>query len=89
MNPICKIWAHKYNDADEIIRCGIGRCAWCGFVLDLHSEDTDDESFNLAGKLWLKWTRFKEWFYRKTRYFRKCHDCGMRWGKHTRDCAPF
>mgnify|MGYP003440473874 FL=1 len=51
MNPICKIWAHKWNDVDEIVRTGFGKCARCGFVLDLQSEDTEDESFNLAGKL--------------------------------------
>ena len=89
MNPICKIWAHKWNDVDEIVRTGFGKCARCGFVLDLQSEDTEDESFNLAGKLQLKWNRIKEWFYRKTRYFQKCHDCGKRWGKHAPDCAPF
>lgn len=90
MNPICKIWSHKYNDADEIIRCGNGKCQRCGFVLDLWGDEPlNGGSMNVAGILWIKWNRLKDWFYRKTRYFQKCHDCGKRWNKHTDDCHPF
>ncbi len=89
MNPICKIWAHTYNDVDEIIRTGFGKCALCGFVLDLQDEDTKDKSFNLDGRLWLMRFRIKKWFYLKTRHFQKCDDCGKRLGKHDENCAPF
>ena len=88
MNPICKIWAHDYEDNNYNSPYGVFQCKRCGTVTD-YNEDYDAGSLNLAGKLWRKWTRFKDWFYRKTRYFRKCHDCGMRWGKHDDSCPPF
>lgn len=88
MNPICKIWAHDYEDDYHNSPYGVFKCNRCGTVTD-YNEDYDAGSLNLAGNLWRKWARFKDWFYRKTRYFQKCHDCGIRWGKHTSDCAPF
>ena len=90
MNPICKIWAHKYNEDEHFnsYAYGVFRCNRCGMVTD-YNEDHDFGSLNLAGKLWRKWTRIKEWFTYKTRHFRKCHDCGMRWSKHTDSCPPF
>lgn len=86
MSPICKIWAHDYGDGESPY--GVFQCKRCGTETD-YNEDYDNGSLNMAGKLWRKWNRIKEWFYRKTRYFQKCHDCGQRWNKHTSDCAPF
>lgn len=86
MNPICKIWAHDYGDGESPY--GVFQCKRCG-TETYYNEDYDNGSLNMAGKLWRKWNRIKGWFYRKTRYFRKCHDCGKRWNKHTSDCAPF
>ena len=90
MNPICKIWAHKYDEDEHFnsYAYGVFKCNRCGMVTD-YNEDHDFGSLNLAGKLWRKWNRIKGWFYRKTSYFQKCHDCGKRWGKHTSDCTPF
>lgn len=88
MNPICKIWAHDYGDDEYGSPYGVFKCKRCGTVTD-YNEDHDRNSLNLACKLWRKWNQIKDWFYHETRYFQKCHDCGMRWGKHTSDCAPF
>lgn len=88
MNPICKIWAHDYEDDCYNSPYGVFRCKRCGTVTD-YNEDYDAGSLNLAGKLWRKWRRTKDWFTRKTRYFQKCHDCGMRWNKHDDSCPPF
>ena len=86
MNPICKIWAHDYGDGESPY--GGFHCNRCGTETD-YNEDYDNGSLNMAGKLWRKWNRIKGWFYRKTSYFQKCHDCGKRLGKHTSDCTPF
>jgi ribosomal protein L34E len=88
MNPICKIWAHKYEDHSYNSPYGIFKCKRCGTETD-YNEDYDAGSLNLASKLWRKWTRIKDWFYRKTSYFQKCHDCGKRWNKHDESCPPF
>lgn len=88
MNPICKIWAHDYEDDNYNSPYGVFRCKRCGTVTD-YNEDYDAGSLNLAGKLWRKWTRFKDWLYRKTRYFKKCHNCGKRWNRHDDSCPPF
>jgi hypothetical protein len=90
MNPICKIWAHDYDCGDDHFGSpyGMFQCKRCGTETD-YNEDHDFGSLNLAFKLRRKWTRFKDWFYRKTRYFQKCHDCGRRWNKHASDCCPF
>lgn len=88
MNPICKIWAHDYEDDNYNSPYGVFQCKRCGTVTD-YNEDYDAGSLNLSDKLWRKWSRIRDWFTYKTRYFRKCHDCGMRWGKHDDSCPPF
>ena len=61
MNPICKIWAHDYEDDCYNSPYGVFRCKRCGTVTD-YNEDYDAGSLNLAGKLWRKWRRTKDWF---------------------------
>lgn len=89
MNPICKIWSHKYNVDEHSSPYGTFECKRCGFTLDYNDELQDERTLNVAGRLWHINLKLKRWFNYKTRYFQKCHDCGKRWGNHTSDCAPF
>jgi len=40
-------------------------------------------------RLWFWWHyRLPQWL-KPWRLLKRCHDCGERFGKHTKDCPPF
>lgn len=88
MNPICKIWAHKYDENDPKSPLGVMTCERCKTVTNWNV-DEDRGTWNLAWLVWKFTTAISGWIMPRTRYFQKCHDCGKRWGKHTSDCTPF
>jgi len=87
MNPLCKICGHKYDELG--FAYGVFECKRCGHETDFNEEVVDDQSFGLAGKVYRIKRRLSNWFYNKFRWFFKCHDCGKRFNKHAKDCAPF
>ena len=91
MNPLCKIWGHKFDDKD--IWNGPFHCSRCEHVFDPYNyygeEHYESGSFDLGGKLWLLKIRINEKAASMKRYFQKCPDCGKRFNKHSPNCAPF
>ena len=87
MNPICKIWGHKF---DGNLWSPI-KCARCTHVFDpyeyTYEKPYKSGSLDLGFYLW----RLREIFRHKEfqRYLQKCPDCGKRFNKHGANCTPF
>ncbi len=89
MNPLCKIWGHKFDQSEGW--SGPFPCTRCSHVFDpyeyTYEKPYKSGSLELGFYLW----RLREFFRRKEfqRYFQKCPDCGKRFNKHGLECPPF